>query len=128
MKELSMNDKELPRLNHLTLQKLEVFSYEGKGVLTLKLIEVFVNNCSDRFKSIDQNLERQDYAQILRAAHNVKSGAQVLGADRLCQICNNIELKCRNNDESVSIEITKLKQEHFLLLLELEKMKLDLST
>ncbi|MBX7232163.1 MAG: Hpt domain-containing protein [Bdellovibrionales bacterium] len=113
----------LYRLNKDTLKKLESLSDEEKSSFVNKMIDVFFVNCEEKLELIDSYIKKNEYTLAGRAAHNIKSGGQILGAEKFCYLCKNFEIQCLEDKWVSRDEFEKIKQEYSMLKVELEKVK-----
>ena len=73
---------------------------QRKSGLLKRLIEAFLEEGPDLFQHVRSNVEKQDLERVRMNAHTLKSGSQNLGATRLAEICQEMEVAALNNDRS----------------------------
>lgn len=80
-------------LNPAALDELKVLQEEGDFSLTIELIDVFLLSSKDRLQEIEKSVLAGSAENASKAAHNFKSGARTLGAEKLGAYCEELEKK-----------------------------------
>lgn len=112
-------------LNPAALEELRQLQEEGDHSLTIELIDVFVSSAQDRVRDIGSFVSAGDAEKASKAAHNFKSGARTLGAEKLGALCEELETK-PGVARSKELE-SQIKAEASVVCAELLKIKSSLS-
>jgi HPt (histidine-containing phosphotransfer) domain-containing protein len=61
-----------------------------------KIIETFLETSSQTIQKAKQSLAAQNVAELQQSAHSLKGSAANLGANRLVDLCGQLEARCRS--------------------------------
>lgn len=75
----------------IDLQALDRLSEWGGPKLVKEMIQLFLENSSERLSQIDGGLERGDARAVERAAHSLKSSAANIGALEVSRLSQQVE-------------------------------------
>jgi len=76
-----------------------------------KLLKSFVDSLPKSLDEIHQAFARDDYRQLRESAHKLKSSSGSMGATELANICEVLELACRESREAdVNVSVPQLLQ------------------
>ena len=75
-------------------QLIELFEQDGAEELIAALVKDLTGQSADLARALDE----QDAVVLGRVAHTLKSTSRLVGADALGDLCETIELQCRNGD------------------------------
>ncbi|MFK7866545.1 MAG: response regulator [Alphaproteobacteria bacterium] len=84
--ENAMND-EVPAVNPVNLLR----DFDNDRELIKEILEGFVESAGDNLKEIQDAITAKDAKQAGMAGHKMKSAARAIGADRLADLCRDIE-------------------------------------
>jgi HPt (histidine-containing phosphotransfer) domain-containing protein len=89
----------------------------GEG-LVAELVDLFVDDVPARLESIREAMAAGDPEALLQTAHSLKGSAATLGADRMAEICRQMEVSGRAGEmpqgeglfESLEAEFEQVKR------------------
>src|ERR1700683_3386434 len=67
----------------------------GEGVLVEELIAIFETDAAERLDVLARALEAADYPTVRQEAHTIKGSALQVGANRVADVCRQMELEAR---------------------------------
>jgi len=89
---------------------------QGKE-LASRIIDVYRENSAELIEAISEALRLGDQETIRLSAHALKSSSGNVGADRLVEMCRNIEIAARDNElENILERLMAVKLEHIQVL------------
>lgn len=93
--------------------------------LLIEVIDLFISSSALQVMSISNFIKSADFINASKAAHNLKSGAQTLGALAFGEICQKIEnFNVENNKSDLNELIDSLNNLHRQSCNELLKIRL----
>lgn len=78
-------------VNLITLNGLESLQCDGDPDIVLDLIQTFLSDIPGRMQAIDKGLAESNFKTVRENAHTAKSGARMLGAAALGELCQALE-------------------------------------
>ncbi|MGC1248718.1 MAG: response regulator, partial [Spirulinaceae cyanobacterium] len=79
----------------------------------LELVETYLEEATEQVEYIEQAVKQQEATALENAAHLLKSSSATLGALKLSQLCQDLEMMGRKNSLSHSQEVnSQLQQEY----------------
>ncbi|MDP6673799.1 MAG: response regulator, partial [Gammaproteobacteria bacterium] len=88
----------------------------GKDLVS-RIINVYRENSVELIEVMSEALINGDREKIRTSAHALKSSSGNVGADRLVEMCRNVEIAARDNElEDMSSQLTAVRQEHVQVL------------
>ena len=89
----------------------------GEG-LVAELVDLFVDDVPSRLESIREAMAAGDPEALVRTAHSLKGSAATLGADRMAELCRQMEVSGRAGEvpqgqgllESLEAEFEQVKR------------------
>ena len=100
-------------LDMAVVEELLALSDDGDPELLLDLIQLFLADGPAKIESALQGLVEHDFDKMERAAHALKGSSGNLGARRLQEICERIQLATRKRDYASSKQLVPLMQQQF---------------
>ena len=99
------------------LESIADLDPEQSEELANRVIDVYRENSAELIKAIAEALNQGDPETIRLTAHALKSSSGNVGAERLVELCRNIEKSARENElECMPDQIMAVKQEHVQVL------------
>lgn len=116
-----MNDQNIDQVDQILLsfarlddiKILEVISYDPSKALIAELIKIFDSEMIDKISLIKKNFAEENYSEVSRVAHRIRSTGLNLGTTRLCEILKRIEYQ--------SLETLVVRSEIDFLIRSVEK-------
>jgi HPt (histidine-containing phosphotransfer) domain-containing protein len=68
----------------------------GEAALVEELILIFQSDAAERLEILAHALDAADYLTVRREAHTVKGSALQVGANRVAEVCRQMETEARN--------------------------------
>ncbi len=84
------SDDTLERARLAELRELQV---EGEPDVLTEVIEVFINHTPARLSDLSQAIRQNKPAEIIHLAHLLKGSSNTLGARRMADLCQQLEIK-----------------------------------
>ena len=81
-----------------------------------KLIRSFISHSPERVKEMLESGKMEQWNQVERAAHSLKSSAGILGATELQKLATDIEEQARNGDSESLPELLLKLQDQFAMV------------
>lgn len=104
------------------LESFRDYQQPGEPDLVGKLIDLFVEDTTERISVIKQAIIDGDTALIKREAHNAKGGAGNIGAHRMAASCRELEQKA-SQPADAAVVISNLESEFKQVIEVLNNMK-----
>ncbi len=82
-------------IDRTMLARLRAIRHEGEPDLVLEVIELFLDESTERLAGLRDAIERSDLPLVARLAHTLKGSAGHLGAKALTTLCRRLEDKAR---------------------------------
>jgi HPt (histidine-containing phosphotransfer) domain-containing protein len=99
------------------LESIADLDPEQSKELASRVIDVYRENSAELIEAISEALNQGDRETIRLTAHALKSSSGNVGAERLVELCRNIELAARENElEGVPEQIMAVKHEYIQVL------------
>ena len=100
-------------LNRTTLDNIRALQREGAPDILEKIIGLYLDNSNNIIDDIQQAVEKRDAKKIRSTTHNLKSSSANLGADKLAELCKEMESLGKNNQlEEIDQMHDQLKQQY----------------
>ena len=74
----------------INLERLESISF-GDAAFSAELVAVFLDDSPEQVRRLAEAVARTDAREVTSAAHRLKGAAANLGADRLAELCRELE-------------------------------------
>jgi len=115
--------------NHLNGQALERLYKIGGASLVSNMIELFVENVTNRLQAAEEGLQQQDFQIIERSMHSLKSSAGNVGAELLQTMAAQIEsLGIQHPWDDLRIKLRQVRKEFELVQEKLTEERINLTT
>ena len=88
-------DTELSDLNMLQLKSFDDLEDENGQPLLVSLVAAYFDNSYQIIRDLDNALNQQDFEEVRRLAHALKSSSGTLGLDKVYALSRDIEQGCR---------------------------------
>ena len=92
-------------LDMAVVDELLSLSDDGDPELLLDLIRLFLEDGPSKLAAVAQGLRAHDFEMMERAAHSLKGSSGNLGARRLQNTCELMQMATRNHDFAVTREL-----------------------
>lgn len=93
-------------LDMSVVDELLSFSDDGDPELLLDLIQMFLDDGPEKVRAVHEGLQAGDFEKMERAAHSLKGSSGNLGARRLQNTCEKMQIATRNHDLPTSANLT----------------------
>jgi HPt (histidine-containing phosphotransfer) domain-containing protein len=113
-------------LDQSVLNRLRQLRQPGQPDPVAELIDLFLMDMPKRIQQMDDALARQDANSLRVAAHTLKGSSKNMGAQRLAQICAELEAQSREASFTHApqlIAAIKMQAAELTLALEAEKCR-----
>jgi len=92
LKKSTENQSEKPIVSFMDSSVIERLETMGGSLLVIKMIDMFANTTTKKIDLMKSALANGEYEQLEREAHSYKSSAGNMGAKKLQQIAEKIEM------------------------------------
>jgi CheY-like chemotaxis protein len=89
-----------PAIDLTALDNIRALQQPGAPDLLEKVIAVYVRDVSNLVQSMREAIAAGDSILLQRAAHTLKSTSATLGAHQLAKLCNEMEVRARNENHA----------------------------
>ncbi len=93
-------------LDMAVVDELLSLSDDGDPELLLDLIRLFLADGPTKVAAVSEGLAQRDFDRMERAAHSLKGSSGNLGARRLQNTCEKMQIATRNHDLPTSAHLT----------------------
>lgn len=93
-------------LDMAVVDELLSLSDDGDPELLLDLIRLFLADGPTKVAAVSEGLAQRDFDRMERAAHSLKGSSGNLGARRLQNTCEKMQIATRNHDLPTSANLT----------------------
>lgn len=109
-------------LNRSALEDFRAYRQPGETDLVVELIDLFITDAAERFRSLRRAVAERDAASIEREAHSLKGSSGNVGARRVAAIFERIERSAGDADR-MKILLEKLEIEFSRTTAALDSMR-----
>lgn len=100
-----MSDKDRLPLNSAVIQSFVVDACGGDVELVLGMVDFFLKSAAGLALEMEAGLAAQNWPDVRRAAHSLKSSSRMFSADTLTQLCLDTEKRAIDKEESGIAEL-----------------------
>lgn len=113
----------VPRINVEAIDTIRSMQRPGKADLLTKVVGVFFSKTPDVIDQMQQAANESDSEAVFAAAHSLSSSSAYLGAERMSDLCKQIELVAKEDDADKLKElVSSLKDEYSVVSDELNEV------
>ena len=111
-------------LNQKTLGNIRSLQRQGAPDILEKIIGLYLDNSNNQVNEIEEAVKQRDATTIRNTTHGLKSSSANIGADRLAELCKQMEHQGLNNQlDTIDEEFERLKQEYKMTCEALNQIK-----
>src|ERR1700691_831510 len=77
----------------------------GEGGLVEELISIFQSDGAERLEILARALDAADYSTVKREAHTIKGSALQVGANRVAEVCRQMEAEARQPQPQALVQM-----------------------
>jgi signal transduction histidine kinase/DNA-binding response OmpR family regulator len=100
-------------INALTLEAIRDLVPNGDKEFLQRIISLYLSNANTLLQSLEQALSTGELDTIRSASHTLKSSSNQVGADRLAELCREVENEARNHRYDASGKMLERIQQEF---------------
>ncbi|TFW27399.1 response regulator, partial [Massilia horti] len=99
-------------INHVALENIRALSRERGDALVQQVIAAYVDDTPQQLRSLREAIAGDDSGSVRKVAHTLKSASANVGAQKLAQLCKEMEhLGRADTTEGANVILTDMEQE-----------------
>ena len=97
IKKIVANNSTASAVDSSVLESYRTYQQEGEPDIVARLVDIFLENSPEVLESMSKACKEKEVEQLWKLAHSFKSSSATVGAARLASLCEDMEMRGRNN-------------------------------
>ncbi len=115
-KEIVTENSVAPAVDPSVLESYRTYQQEGEPDIVARLVDIFLENSPEVLESMSKACKEKEVEQLWKLAHSFKSSSATVGAARLASLCEDMEMRGRNNQLEGLFQLSEKIAEEFDLV------------
>ncbi len=112
-KEIVTDNSPVSAVDPSVLESYRAYQQEGEPDIVARLVDIFLKNSPEVLEEMSKACKEREVEQLWKLAHSFKSSSATVGAVRLASLCEDMEMRGRNNQLEGLVQLLEKIVEEF---------------